>query len=187
MSHDLIERGYEEQLKAEAPKLLLRLDGKLVQTFYDTPSGRRTCDKAAFRLIGAHPDAEVRVDRTAGGGQAESHDPKGGAAPAIPPAMRPTEGCCVPATYPGPSGVLRRHSMDCPEAAGSPWREPVRREPSVGHLQRRLAAETIRTGLDDAVRRHPASGVLTATDDRCPAHPAFRWDECPEYDERSDR
>lgn len=185
-----IDDAYEEDLKASVGKLLLRLDGTLVKTFDDTPAGREHCYKAGFELDRKNP-GRVTVDRMGAGGLAVSHAPKEsrreGTSRPVPASIRPTEGCCVPTPGPGPSGVRKRHARDCPEEPGGVWREPVRREPTVGHLQRRLAAETARTGLDEVIRQTPHAGVLTALTDRCPVHPKYLWWECPEYDERTDR
>lgn len=149
-----IDDAYEEDLKASRGKLLLRLNGRLVQTFDDTPSGREHCDKAAAELM---DEGDVSVDRMGAGGLAvASQDPKG----------------------PQQSGGRER-----------PVPAPLRltgRERSKKYLFRRLWAETRRTGLDDAVKRHPAGGTLTALTDRCPVHPAYLWWECPTCSERGD-
>ena len=174
---------YEQELKEARGKLLLKLDGRLVQTFDDTPAGREHCDKAAFQIMN---EGEVTVDRMGAGGLATSQDPRGGreAASTVPAPLRST-GCCIPAKYPGPSGWRRRHSLDCPVMPGEVYREPVLK-PS--NLVRIHAMETRRTGLDDALARHPAGGTLTPTTNTCPAHPGGgRWWDCPTCSDRRDQ
>lgn len=92
-------------------------------------------------------------------------------------------GCCKPRVYAGPSGVRYRHEWSCPRAAGQPFVSPVG-DLSRARLARKHSIETRRTGLDDAVERHPAGGYLSSQ-----AHESWhpgQGEDCVECAERGD-
>lgn len=89
------------------------------------------------------------------------------------------EGVAAPSDAQGPEGTERTASS---ENRGA--RDQTVRAATSSRLARRHAIESRRTGLDFTKRRHPAGGTLTATTDRCPAHPSYLWWECPTCSER---
>lgn len=162
---------FEERLKAE--RLTLHIDGRLVRSEPNTPAGRQAIDKAA--LLASETSDDVRVGPEAGETEpfgrgkdsrgSRSGARKGGVPPVSPSSRPPLAPCCKAEVYPGPSGIRRRHSFQCPEHPGQPIGalSAVVRDISDGQLARQHRIQTRHVGLDDAIADHPASYVSAET------------------------
>jgi hypothetical protein len=176
---------FEEQLKAA--RLTLHVDGRLVRSEPNTPAGRQAIDKAA--LLASETSDDVRVGPEAvdrqNPRQVEKGNPSGGVP--VSAASRPTLApCCKSETYPGPSGIRRRHSFQCPNYPGQPigGLTATVRDISAGRLAQQHRAQTRRAGLDEAIADHPASYVGAKTHSLI--HIGERAHDCIECAERAD-
>lgn len=87
--------------------------------------------------------------------------------------------CCEPHRYAGPTGVFERHSFSCPWSPGQRIRTS-----RPDNLASKHRAQTLHVGLEDSIAAHPASGVLTAYDARCPVHRTEPAEDCGECSDR---
>jgi hypothetical protein len=191
MSDSGIELAMEQDDKARHPRLALYVDGSLKRVEIETEASRRRIEKAAFEALVHSDDVKVVPIRPgirvgAGEGTAigrETYRRAGSVGDRRPwsvplrPASSRASGCCVPEVYAGPSGVRRRHAWNCETAPGEVF-EGVVLDIKRARLSAQHRAETLHRGLDEAIADHPASGVLTATDEFCPVHRSEPADDC---------
>lgn len=185
-----------------APRRTLHVNGTLVRSEPDTPEGRQAINKAALRYAETSedvrvgrgeaqagvpqsgrglPEADRAAARDAARGEVAGSSPAPGRSASPRPTLAP---CCEPQSYPGPSGIRRRHRFDCPQRPGQPIGALTAtvRDISEGQLAREHRMQTRRTGLDEAISEHPASYVSAET--HALIHVGENADDCLACSER---
>lgn len=164
MSDDALERGYEEDLKAEAGyrELWVKWAGggeQRIRTFPDTEEWREALDRVAFEIL---------------------EDPEVERVWSLPMGVRPDQASVdLGQRAPGAGGLAGQSDDPRLQAAGR-----ITPSPRSSRLFRRLATETRRVGLDEPVVEEQAGGVLSLRGEGCPAHPAMPVWTCPTCSDR---